>query len=111
MLQAAKVVDLFWRLPGHDIEVSDAKQAYIQVEMHGGPTWLCLPPEARPTWWRKKFPHLRRPVRRLEKTLSLYGHPDAGIYWEQVWRTCQIGGICSYRIRMVIWFMTTHNYC
>ena len=61
------------------IEVADAEQAYIQAEKKGDPTWVRLPPEARPEWWRKKFPHLRRLVCRLLK--ALYGHPDAGTYW------------------------------
>ena len=80
-LQAAKAVDFFGCVPGHAIEIADAEQAYIQAEMKGDPTWICLPPEARPEWWKKKFPNLRRPVRRLKK--ALYGHPDAGTYWEQ----------------------------
>ena len=80
-LQAAKAVDLFCCAPGHAIEIADAEQAYIQAEMKGDPTWICLPPEARPDWWEKKFPNLRRPVCRLKK--DLYGHPDAGTYWEQ----------------------------
>ena len=80
-LQAAKAVDLFGVALGHAIAISDAEQAYIQAEMKGDPTWICLPPEARPEWWRKKFPNLRRPVCRLKQ--ALYGHPDAGTYWEQ----------------------------
>ena len=49
--------------------------------MKGDPTWVCLPREARPEWWRKEFPNLKRPARRLKK--ALYDHPDAGTYWEQ----------------------------
>ena len=79
-LQAAKAVDFCGCLPNHGIEVADAEQAYIQADMKGDPTWVCLPLEARPDWWRKKFPNLRRPVCRLLK--ALYGHPDAGTYWE-----------------------------
>ena len=80
-LQAAKAVDCFGCLPGHAIEIADAEQAYIQADMKGDPTWVSLPPEARPDWRRKQFPNLRRPVFRLKK--ALYGHPDAGTYWEQ----------------------------
>ena len=80
-LQAAKAVDFFRCLPGNAIETADAEQAYIQAEMKGDPTWVCFSPEARPSWWRKSFPTLRRPVCRLKK--ALYGHPDAGTYWEQ----------------------------
>ena len=84
-LQAAKVVDFFGCLANHAIEVVDAEQAYIQAETKGDPTWVCLPPGARPEWWRKKFPNLRRLVCRLLK--ALYGHPDADTYWENVTRT------------------------
>ncbi|MFM7978520.1 MAG: reverse transcriptase domain-containing protein, partial [Candidatus Fonsibacter sp.] len=80
-LQAAKAVDFYGCLPGHCIEVADAEQAYIQADMQGDPTWVCLPPEARPDWWKKSFPHLRRPVCLMKK--ALYGHPDAGTYWEK----------------------------
>ena len=80
-LQAAKAVDFFGRLPGHVIDIADAEQAYIQAEMEGDPSWVCLPPEARPEWWRKKSPHMRRLVCRLLK--ALYGHPDSGTYWER----------------------------
>ncbi|MFM7978150.1 MAG: reverse transcriptase domain-containing protein, partial [Candidatus Fonsibacter sp.] len=80
-LQAAKAVAFYGCLPDHCIEVADAEQAYIQADMHVDPTWICLPPEARPEWWKKLFPHLRRPVCLLKK--ALYGHPDAGTYWEK----------------------------
>ena len=80
-LQAAKAADCFGRLPEHAIEIADAEQAYVQADMKGDPMWVCLPPEARPDWWRKQLPNLRRPVCRLKK--ALYGHPDAGAYWEQ----------------------------
>ena len=81
-LQVAKAVDFFGCLTGSAIEIADAEQAYTQADMKGDPTWVCLPPEARPSWWRNKFPNLRRPVRRLKKK-ALCGHPDAGAYWEQ----------------------------
>ena len=66
-LQVAKAVDFFGCLTGSAIEIADAEQAYTQADMKGDPTWVCLPPEARPSWWRNKFPNLRRPVRRLKK--------------------------------------------
>ena len=43
---------------GMQFTIADAEQAYIQADMKGDPTWVCLPPEARPAWWRKKYPHL-----------------------------------------------------
>ena len=66
-LQAAKAGEFFGCLPAHAIEIADVEQAYIQADMKGDPTWVCLPPEARPEWWRKKCPNLWRPVCRLEK--------------------------------------------
>ena len=80
-LQAAKVVDFFGALLGQRIEIADAEQAYIQVDMKGDPTWICLPPEARPSWWRTKFPNLGQPVCLLNN--ALYGHPEACTYWER----------------------------
>ena len=41
-------------------------------------TWIELPPELRPAWWKNKFV---QPVVLLVK--ALYGHPDAGGMWEQ----------------------------
>ena len=82
-MQAAKAVDFFWRLLGHAILVADAEQAYIQADMQGDPTWVCLPPEARPEWWRKQFPDLCRPVFRLKlrctviRTRELTGNSSA----------------------------------
>ncbi|MFM7982855.1 MAG: hypothetical protein ACKPKO_26385, partial [Candidatus Fonsibacter sp.] len=46
---------------GKGREREDEEQEDIQEDMKGDPTWICLPPEARPTWWRNKFPNLRRP--------------------------------------------------
>ena len=41
-------------------------------------TWIELPPEVRPKWWRQKFV---KPVVLLVR--ALYGHPDAGGLWEE----------------------------
>ena len=98
-LQAAKASDFFGCLPGHSLEIADADQACIQAEMKGDPTLICLPPEARPSWWNKCFPHLRRPVRRLKQ--ALYGHPDAGTYLgTEVWFTYKISWVRTYQQRV-----------
>ena len=60
---------------------ADADSAYTQSLFTGTPTWVALPPEARPERWRKGPKPLRNPVCRL--TRALYGHPDAGGYWER----------------------------
>eukprot|EP00972_Heterocapsa_arctica_P025538 3759700-Heterocapsa_arctica.AAC.1 len=38
-LEAAKSVDAFGLLPGHDVEQCDAQQAYVQSKLGGTPTW------------------------------------------------------------------------
>ena len=42
----------------------------------GTATWITLPKHRQPTWWNK----YRRPVCKM--LLNLYGHPDAGGFWE-----------------------------
>ena len=64
-------------MPGHGIEIADAEQAYIQADLHGTETWVCLPPEARSKEMKKFY----RPVVQLKK--ALYGHPDSGTSWEE----------------------------
>ena len=60
-------------LPGNDVQMADAMQAYIQAKLSGVHCWVELPDEAwRPSSSRHKF---RRPVCRLLK--ARYGHPDA----------------------------------
>ena len=76
-MEASRAADAYGCAPGHDIEIADAEQAYIQAEMQGTETWVCLPPEARPKSWKG----MHRPVVRLLR--ALYGHPDAGTFWEE----------------------------
>ena len=66
-------------LQGNLCTAADAVKAYIQALLKSKyRTWIELPPELRPDWWRNKFV---RPVVLLVK--ALYGHPDAGGLWEQ----------------------------
>ena len=53
---AAKIADLFGCPPGHSLEIDDAVQAYVQAEMKGTSTWVCMPPEYRPARWVKTYP-------------------------------------------------------
>ena len=75
-MEASRVADMWGCCPGHGIMQADAPQAYIQTELLGTETWVCLPPEARPKSWKGKY---RFPVVPLKK--ALYGHPDAGTYF------------------------------
>ena len=81
-LEASRAVDAFGSRQGSAIDVVDAEQAYVQAEMKGTPTWVCLPPEQR----TGKAATMRQPVFRLKK--ALYGHADSGGYWE---RQCDSG--------------------
>jgi len=77
-LVAGKACDAYGLQPGYDVQQADAEQAYIQSRLGGDiPTFVRLPAERRPASWSK----YRDPVCPL--ILALYGHPDAGGYWEQ----------------------------
>ena len=61
-------------LQGHATTTADAIKAYVQALLKSKhQTWIELPPELRPKWWREKF---ARPVVLLLR--ALYGHPDVG---------------------------------
>ena len=76
-LEAAKSVDAYGLIKGNEIQQCDAQQAYVQSELGGTPTWISLPPILRPKEWSS----FHDPVCLLKK--ALYGHPDAGGYWEK----------------------------
>ena len=66
-------------IPGNGLSAADAVKAYVQAFLLSKhPTWIQLPPELRPSWWREKF---AKPVVLLVK--ALYGHPEAGEHWER----------------------------
>ena len=76
-MEAAKAADCYGFFPGHPVEQADAEQAYTQAKLGGTPTWVSLPPEARPAAWAG----MKNPVCPLR--LALYGHPDSGGFWEK----------------------------
>ena len=76
-MEAGKACDFYGSLAGHVVQQSDAEQAYTQSKLGGDPTWVRLPKERWPESWKG----MRDPVCPLR--LALYGHPDAGGYWEQ----------------------------
>ena len=70
-------------LPGNQATAADAVKAYVQAMLSSKfRTWIELPPELRPKWWKDKFV---KPVVLLVK--ALYGHPDAGGLWERRLKT------------------------
>ena len=57
----------------------DGESAYTQAELQGPPTWVRIPRERWPQSWVDEG--LVDPVCPL--MLALYGHPDAGGFWER----------------------------
>ena len=77
--ESSRWADMFGCLPGHNVQLADAIQAYIQAPLSGVACWVELPDEAWPPQIeRRKY---RCPVVRLLR--ALYGHPDAGTMWEK----------------------------
>ena len=73
-----KACDAFGLLPGHETECADGESAYTQAKLGGPPTRVRLP---RDRWLPEREGKYRDPVVKL--VLALYGHPDAGGFWEQ----------------------------
>ena len=79
-MEAARACDAPSLLPGYEVKRSDAISAYTQAYLEStADTWASLPPERWPKDWVKRG--FANPVAPL--VLNLYGHPDAGDYWEQ----------------------------
>ena len=85
-MQAAKICDFYGLLPGNTIQQCDADQAYTQSKLGGDiKTWCEIPDER---WPKDGSFEKRGLVKGVHKAvcpmdLSLYGHPDAGTYWER----------------------------
>ena len=80
-MESSKSADAYGCIKSNMIQIADAEQAYIQADMKGKDTWILIPEEDRPKWWAEEFPYMKMPVVLMKK--ALYGHPDAGSYWEQ----------------------------
>jgi hypothetical protein len=77
-MEAAKALDALGSLPGYVVKTGDARGAYTQSYLEGSTTWVALPENRRPKAWLTKYTNPIVPL-----ILSLYGHPDAGGYWEK----------------------------
>ena len=77
-MAAAKFLDFIARMPDMEGEDADATGAYTQSVLKGQETWVRLPKY----WWSAELHgKYTNPVIRFR--ISLYGHPKAGLYWEQ----------------------------
>ena len=74
---AGKMADAYGMMEGHTIEMADGESAYTQAELGGPLTWVRIPRERWPESWEGT----EDPVCPLR--LALYGHPDAGGFWEK----------------------------
>ena len=75
-MEAMKSLDAVSLFPGNDQEQSDSRSAYTQIWLGGATTWVALPRDRWPDSWIGFI----NPVCIL--ALNLYGHPDAGAFWE-----------------------------
>ena len=77
-MEAGKAVDAYGCVHGNITQQADGTSAYTQALLGGTSTWVRLPPDRWPKGWKEKFFDPVIPLR-----LALYGHPDAGGYWEK----------------------------
>ena len=85
-MQAGEAVDVCGLQPGYTIEQADAEAAYTQCDLKGTPTWVRLPEDRWPPSWFEMKGGTRVPIYYDPVCLllrALYGHPDAGTYWER----------------------------
>ena len=76
-MEASRSADAFGLLPGHGIEIADGESAYTQAKLGGDLTYIRIPKERWPAHWAGKYTDPVVPL-----ILALYGHPDAGGFWE-----------------------------
>ena len=81
--ESARAVDALSLIEGYEQTTADATSAYTQTFMGGArgvgtPTWVRILRHRWPSCWEGEY---RDPVVRM--VLALYGHVDAGGYWEE----------------------------
>ena len=78
-MEAAKAADAYGMFGDNDVELADGESAYTQALLGGTPTWIRIPKDQWPQKWKDEG--MEDPV--CPMILALYGHPDAGGWWEQ----------------------------
>ena len=78
-MSSGKAVDIYGAQADYDTEVADAEMAYTQTPLRGTETHVRLPLDEWPLAWKKAG--FIDPVCPL--ILNLYGHPDAGTFWQE----------------------------
>ncbi len=97
-MEAIKSCDFYSLLPGHIGQQSDAESAYTQSKLSSFvKTWVRIPRHEWPA--DGSWNGIVDPVCPL--ILALYGHPDAGGYWEQhcdlILRDCGFVAVSNWR--------------
>lgn len=77
-MAASNMLAALAHMPDMEGQDADACGAYTQSDLHGDDTWVELPQHQWAASWHGKY---TTPFCRLIK--ALYGHPKAGLYWEQ----------------------------
>ena len=62
-MDASRSADCYGCAPGHDVQLADAEQAYIQAGLKGTQTWVSLPRDAQTDAMKL----MRRPVCMLKR--------------------------------------------
>ena len=88
-IQAVNIAIFYGMVFGHVIRVADATKAFLQALLLARiATYVELPPEMWLPEWGQKY---KRPTVLLLR--ALYGHPQAGAYWDQHLRKTLIDGM------------------
>ena len=76
-MEASRSADAYGMLPGRSIQIADGESAYTQAKLGGDPTYIRIPRDRWLELWIGKYTDPVVPL-----VLALYGHPDAGGFWE-----------------------------
>ena len=110
-MTAAKIMDVFARLPGCDGQAADAVSSYTQVKLEDAPRLHRIPksecPDVRIRLPWHKMSQIMGKIEDLVVLLerNLYGHPSARLLWERQfeetllefgWEKFRLGKVCSF---------------